>query len=209
MAYIDFRARPRPTTRSAGGATGSSRTTGARSRRGRWLELMAERELGDDAGRRRRTAAPAPLLVLSQPDSPTPCAPPCATCTGPTALAGNPLLRSARGARRAAPSRRAERARATCCARRSSARRRRPARRAARARARPHVPAARADPGARRRGARAAVQHLPPPPRARRRARRRLAVAARAARPGRVSRKIEQDSAWRVSTAPAACCLRT
>ena len=155
------------------------------------LAPRARRASGSTDGRaraRRRAAraaaAPRPALALSQPEFAAAVRGALRALHRPGALAANPLLARARGARpREGAAADALRALIERGGRRAA---RRPARRQARARARAHLPPPGADAGGGGRAARAAVQHLPRPPDARRRARRRLALAARAVRPGQL-----------------------
>ena len=171
-----------------------------------WLEAMADRELGDGArrpaggvrgrgrarpvaGRVRRRGAPGPARP----------APPGCARRQPAAALARRARRRGRAAARRGPDRPARGGR-----RRAA---RRPARRPPGPRPGPHLPAAGAHPGGRRRGARAALQHLPRPPDARARAGHRLALGARALRPpGRLgppgasprSAGTRQELGWRL-----------
>ena len=136
-----------------------------------WLDMMGEQELGAEPA----PPPPVPVLALSQPEFADAVRRALRDLHRPDALAANPLQRARMTG--AAPLDELLEQAVDVAARR-------PARRQAGARAGAHLPAPGADPGGGRRGARPAVQHLPPPPHPRRRARGRLALAPRAVRAG-------------------------
>ena len=192
MRYIDFR-RAAAADFTVGGRryavfTRDWRRGGA----GRWLEVMAERELGAEAP----APAAASPLALSQPDFAAAVRRALRDLHRPAALAANPLLRT--GLLEGGD------AGALAAIVREAVRElsRRAARRAAVPRAGPHLSAPGAHPGGGGGAARPALQHLPRASHARRRAGGRAALAAGAVRrlTGRGSAGTRQQLVWRLGS---------